>query len=266
MATTRDTVRQIVVLVSAIAAVVGAFIGSGAAGGTPIQDAAGGALSADATPIAPAGPAFSIWSVIYLGLLAYAVWQLLPRNKSDPRQRLLGYPIAASLILNAAWILSVQFGLLTLSVPVIALLLGVLVLAFGICLAHPASTVLESIVADGTVGLYLGWVCVATAANIAAWLTSLGFGGFGISPDIWAVVVIAIAGLVGVLIAKGSSGRISPALSLCWGLGWLAYGRLTGDLISVPAAVAAIVVIAAVAASTVIFRVNKSRAVDSAAV
>ena len=79
-------------------------------------------------------------------------------------------------------------------------------------------------------------------------------------------MVIAIAGLAGVLIAKGSSGRISPALSLCWGLGWLAYGRLTGDLISVPAAVAAIVVIAAVAASTVIFRVNKSRAVDSAAV
>src|SRR5690554_5378873 len=111
MANTRDTVRQIVVLLSALIAVVGAFVGSGAAGGTPIQDAAGGALSADATPIAPAGPAFAIWSVIYLGLIAYAVWQLLPRNKRDPRQRLLGYPIAASLILNAAWILSVQFDL-----------------------------------------------------------------------------------------------------------------------------------------------------------
>jgi hypothetical protein len=259
MANARDTVRQIVVLVSAVAAVVGAFIGSGAAGGTPIQDAAGGALSADATPIAPAGPAFSIWSVIYLGLLAYAVWQLLPRNKSDPRQRLLGYPIAASLLLNAAWILSVQFGLLTLSVPVIALLLGVLVLAFGICLGNPASTVLESIVADGTVGLYLGWVCVATAANIAAWLTALGFDGFGISPDIWAVVVIAIAGAVGVLIAIGSSGRIAPALSLCWGLGWLAYGRLTGDLISVPAAIAAIVAIVAVVTVTVVQRVQKHR-------
>ena len=38
----RDTARQAVVLVSAIVAVVGAFIGSGAAGGTPIQAAAGG--------------------------------------------------------------------------------------------------------------------------------------------------------------------------------------------------------------------------------
>jgi hypothetical protein len=259
MASTRDTVRQIVVLVSAIAAVVGAFVGSGAAGGTPIQNAAGGALSADATPIAPAGPAFGIWSVIYLGLLAYAVWQLLPRNKADERQRLLGYPIAASLLLNAAWILSVQYGLLTLSVPVIALLLGVLVLAFGICLGNPPKTVLESIVADGTVGLYLGWVCVATAANIAAWLTALGFEGFGISADIWAVVVILVAGAVGVFIAIGSSGRIAPALSLCWGLAWLAYGRLTGDLISVPAAVTAIAAIVAVAAFTVVLRVRKDR-------
>src|ERR1700712_5282102 len=118
MTSPRDLPRQLTVLVSAIIAIVGAFIGSGAAGGTPIQDAAGGALAADATPIAPGGPAFAIWSVIYAGLIAYAVWQLLPAQRRDPRQRTLGYPIAASLILNAAWILSVQFGLLGLSVPV----------------------------------------------------------------------------------------------------------------------------------------------------
>lgn len=74
----KDTVRQVVVVVSAVVAILGSFIGSGAAGGVPIQDAAGGALSASATPIAPAVPAFSIWSIIYLGLVAYAVWQLLP--------------------------------------------------------------------------------------------------------------------------------------------------------------------------------------------
>ena len=69
----RDRVRQATVAVSAVVAIIGAFMGSGAAGGTPIDRAAGGALSATATPIAPAGPAFSIWSVIYLGLIAYAV-------------------------------------------------------------------------------------------------------------------------------------------------------------------------------------------------
>ncbi|PRY67411.1 TspO/MBR related protein [Glaciihabitans tibetensis] len=259
MATSRDTVRQIVVLLSAILAVVGSFIGSGAAGGTPIQNASGGALSADATPIAPAGPAFSIWSVIYLGLIAYAVWQLLPRNKSDSRQRQLGYPIAASLVLNAAWILSVQFDLLPLSVPVIVLLLAVLVWTFRICLTTSPRTVLEAIVADGTVGLYLGWVCVATAANITAWLTAAGFEGFGISQDVWAVGVILFAGAIGVLLAVRGAGRIAPALSLCWGLGWLAYGRVTGDLVSMPAAVAAIVAIVAIALATIILRLKDER-------
>ncbi|MCU1529421.1 MAG: hypothetical protein JWP75_3184 [Frondihabitans sp.] len=130
----KDTLRQITVVVSAIIAIVGSFIGSGAAGGTPIQKAAGGALASDATPIAPGGPAFAIWSVIYLGLLAYAVWQFFPSQRHSPRQRTLGYPVALSLLLNAAWILSIQFGLLALSVPVIVLLLAVLVWCFLLAL------------------------------------------------------------------------------------------------------------------------------------
>ena len=87
---TSDLIRQWVVFVSLIVAVVGSLIGSGALGGIPIQEAAGGALRADATLIAPAVPAFSIWSVIYLGLAGLAIWQLLPAQRANPRQRQLG--------------------------------------------------------------------------------------------------------------------------------------------------------------------------------
>jgi hypothetical protein len=62
--TAADTVRQVVVLVTSVLAIVAAFLGSGAAGGTPIQDAAGGYLDADSTLIAPGRGAFAIWSVI----------------------------------------------------------------------------------------------------------------------------------------------------------------------------------------------------------
>ncbi|MES2093761.1 MAG: tryptophan-rich sensory protein [Actinomycetota bacterium] len=253
----RDTVRQAVVLVSAIVAVVGAFIGSGAAGGTPIQDAAGGALAADATPIAPGGPAFAIWTPIYAGLLAYAVWQSLPKQRADERQRRLGYPIAASLLLNAAWILSIQFGFLAASVPIIAALLVVLVVAFRITLASRPTSLVETIVADGTVGLYLGWVTVATAANVTAALVIAGFRGFGLGADAWAVMIVAVAGLVGVLVAIRGKGRLAPAVSLSWGLAWVAVARLTGDLLSAPAAIAAIV------AATITLRISNrsSRAV-----
>jgi hypothetical protein len=254
----RDVIRQIVVLVSAVIAVVGSFIGSGAAGGTPIQDAAGGALAADATPIAPGGPAFAIWSVIYVGLIAYAIWQLLPRQRSDPRQRLLGYPIAVTLILNAAWILSIQFGALALSVPIIVVLLVALIWTFFLTLRTRPSGVVEAAVADGTVGLYLGWVCVATAANITAFLVDAGFAGWGIPRDVWSVAIVAVAGAVGVLLAVRGRGRLAPAASLCWGLAWVAVARLTDAPHSVATGVAAIIAVVAVLATTIAIRVRAS--------
>ncbi|QYF72238.1 tryptophan-rich sensory protein [Cryobacterium sp. PAMC25264] len=263
MTASRDLLRQGTVLLSAILALVGSFIGSGAAGGTPIQTASGGALAADATPIAPGGPAFAIWTPIYAGLVLYAIWQFLPRQKTDPRQRRLGYAIAASLLLNAAWILSVQFDLLWLSVPVIVLLLAVLVWIFLIVQDTRPRTLVETVLVDGTLGLYLGWVCVATAANITAVLVAAGFTGFGLSPDVWGVVVIAVAGLVGVLLAVIGRGRLTPTLALCWGLAWVAFARLTGDLLSTPTAVAAIVAVVAVVVVTVVVRVPAPRRLNA---
>ena len=259
MTTSRDLLRQSTVLLSAILALVGSFIGSGAAGGTPIQNASGGALAADATPIAPGGPAFAIWTPIYAGLVLYTIWQFLPKQKTDDRQRRLGYPIAASLLLNAAWILSVQFDLLWLSVPVIVLLLAVLVWAFLIILDMRPATLVETVLVDGTMGLYLGWVCVATAANITAALVAAGFDGFGLAADVWGVAVIAVAGLVGVLLAVVGRGRLTPTLALCWGLAWVAVARLTGDLLSTPTAITAIVAVVVVVAVTVVLRIRAPR-------
>lgn len=253
----RDTLRQAIVLISALLAVFGAFIGSGAGGGIPIQDASGGALAADATTIAPAGPAFAIWTPIYLGLLVYAFWQSMPRQRSDERQRRLGYPIAASLILNAVWILSIQAGLLALSIPVIAALLVSLVWIFLVMIRVRAKNTFELIVVDGTMGLYLGWVCVATAANVTALLVAAGFDGWSIPRDLWSVVVLAIAAVVGLLLAVRSGGRLAPTVALAWGLTWIAVARLSGDLASTTTGIAAIVAAIVVVVSTVVLRFRR---------
>ena len=245
--------KRIAVAVSAVVAVVGAFVGSGAAGGTPIQDAAGGALSASSTAIAPDGPAFSIWSVIYVGLLAYAVRQCF-RTADDDRHARLAVPVVLSLLLNAAWILSVQFGFLWLSEPIIVALLVVLVWVFAILRRTRPSGVVSAIVTDGTFGLYLGWVCVATAANTAAVLTAAGFRGFGLGQDVWGVLVAAVAGLVGVLLAVWGRGRLAPTAALAWGLAWVAVARLDGPLVSTPTAVAAVVAAAAAVVVTLVVR------------
>lgn len=245
--------KRIAVAVSAVVAVVGAFVGSGAAGGTPIQDAAGGALSASSTAIAPDGPAFSIWSVVYVGLLAYAIRQCF-RTADDDRHARLTLPVVLSLLLNAAWILSVQFGFLWLSEPIIVALLAVLVWTFVLLRRSRPSGVVEAIVTDGTFGLYLGWVCVATAANTAAVLTAAGFRGFGLGQDLWGVVVALVAGLVGVLLAVWGRGRLAPTASLAWGLTWVAVARLDGPLVSTPTAVAAVVAAAAAVVVTLVVR------------
>lgn len=245
--------KRIAVAVSAVVAVIGAYVGSGAAGGTPIQDAAGGALSASSTAIAPDGPAFSIWSVVYAGLIGYAVLQLF-RTANDERHERLAVPAVLSLLLNAAWILSVQFGFLWASEPIIVALLVVLIWTFTILRRTPSRGVVEAILTDGTFGLYLGWVCVATAANTAAVLTAAGFRGFGLGQDPWGAVVAAVAGLVGVLIALWGRGRLAPMASVAWGLAWVAVARFEGPLVSVPTAVAAVVAAAAVVVVTVVVR------------
>ncbi|MBX3100525.1 MAG: tryptophan-rich sensory protein [Salinibacterium sp.] len=259
MRESRDLTRQIVVAASAVIAIIGSFVGSGAAGGTPIQEASGGALSATSTPIAPDVPAFSIWSVIYLGLIAYAIWQILPKQSAAERHRRLGYWVATSLLLNAAWILSVQFNLLVLSLPIIAALVVVLARAFVICIKTTPSGTIDAIITDATIGLYLGWVTIATAANATALLVALGFRGFGLSSDGWAVAVIAVAGIIGVLLAIAGRGRIAPALSLSWGLAWVAAGRLAGELVSVPAGIAAITAAVVVLVATAVARVRSLR-------
>lgn len=238
-----DRVRQASVVVSAVLALAAAFVGSGAAGGTPIPKVAGGALSSDATPVAPDGVAFSIWSVIYLGLAAYALWQALPTQAARSRQRRVGYWMLASLLLNAGWILSVQFGRLGLSVVLIAALLAVLIVAYAILRSTPAETTIEKVVLDGTAGLYLGWVMVATVANVAAFLASTEGDLPADSQDAalhaWAIGVLAGTAVLGSALAVWDRGRFAPALATAWGLAWIGVARVNGSLVSVPAALTA---------------------------
>jgi hypothetical protein len=243
-----DVIRQAGVLVLALLATLGATIGSGAFGGTPIAEAADGALSASATPVAPGSPAFSIWSVIYTGLLAYAVWQALPGRRNDSRQRRLGWLAAGSMLLNAGWIGVVQLGVLWLSVAVIVALLAVLVRILLICLAVPARSRVEALLVDGTFGLYLGWVTIATIANTAAAVKESDVGELGLGPTGWSIVLLVAAAVIGVAYAVATGGRLAVALALAWGLAWVAIARWTDEprdgAVAVTAAVGSAVTLA----------------------
>lgn len=254
----RDRTRQVAVLLGSLLAVAGAFLGSGALGGTPIAEAAGGALSADATHLAPGSPAFSIWSVVYTGLVAGAVRQALPAQRRDPRQRRLGWWVLASMVLNAVWIGVVQAGAVALRVVVIVALLATLAVVLVRMGERPPSGRVERLVVDGTLGLYLGWVSVATAANVAAALASAGLTEPPGGPDVWAVLVLAVVALLGLVVARYSGGRLGIALAMAWGLIWIAVARLTDEPSSPTTAVAAALAAGVVLGSAVLVRARRS--------
>jgi len=252
--TRRALGRRLTVTVSYLVCLVGSMVGVGVFGGTPIAEAAGGLLSTDATHLAPASTAFSVWTVIYIGLGAYTLWQWWDRT--DPRR--VGWLVVASLVLNAAWILSVQAGLIWVSVLVIGALVVVLAGVFRRLLGACPRSRVEAAVADGTLGLYLGWVCVATAANVAAALAGAGFTGGGY-PEVWAVVVLAAVAAIGIALAVAGGGRLAVAATLVWGLAWIAVARSSGEPESLVVTVAAAAAAVLVALATVAARVRQER-------
>ena len=244
----KDLARQIVVISATGYMLVAAAVGSGLLGGTSVQDLQGGALGADGSFLAPASPAFSIWSVIYLLLIAYAVWQALPSQRSRARQRAVGWWIATTAVLNGTWLVLAQFTTLVLTVAGIVLLLLALCATFVQTLRYPAEGFVDSILIDGATGLHLGWVSLATVANISAWLTAVGPSWWAEAADVWGIITLVLVGVIGVMIASASGWRVTPGLAMGWGLAWIAVGRLQGEppseAIGITAAVVSVVVIA----------------------
>lgn len=252
--TSRDRLRQLFVTASMAFAILGTLYGFGVIG-TRVEESSGGALAADATLLAPATTAFSIWSVIYTGLAAYTLWQWLPRATTSPRARAIGWLAGASMILNASWLLVTQVGQIWVSVGVIAALVVVLGLLVQRLTAARPGDLAETILVDGTFGLYLGWVTIATAANITAALVSSGVS-FG-AADAWiGAAVIAVAAAIGVVLALRLGGRLAVAGALSWGLAWIAIARLTGEPASAVVGIAAAGAVVVVLGSAVMVRLR----------
>ncbi|MCR2816730.1 tryptophan-rich sensory protein [Microbacterium jiangjiandongii] len=258
-----DLGRQIGVISAVSFMLIAAVVGVGALGGRPVEDLQGGALDSDASYLAPASQAFSIWSVIYVLMVAYAVWQALPSQRADDRQRLLGWWIAVTAVLNGLWLVAAQFTTLPLTVLVIVLLLAALAWTFRLAVRRPPRGVRQALFTDITVGLHLGWVALATVANSAAWLTSIAPPSWADAADPVAIAVIAVVALVGIGIALGGRGRLAPGLAMGWGLTWIGIGRWSDEPMSEPIAIAAwiaaaVVVLAPIVITAVRFARNRA--------
>lgn len=242
----KDLARQIGVISAFCFMIIAAMVGTGLLGGTAVQDLQNGALDADGSYLAPARSAFSIWSVIYVGLFAYTVWQAFPRQRERSRQRALGWFIAGTMVLNGLWLVVAQFATLPLTVAAIVALLVLLAITFRRAVAQPARGWVDALLIDGVTGLHLGWVTLATVANTAAWLTTIVPAEAEDSATLWGVLVLIVVAVIGVGIAWASRWRVAPGLAMGWGLVWIGVGRLAFDPADTVIGVTAIIVAAVV--------------------
>ena len=239
-----DLARQIAVISALGFTLVAVLVGVGALGGTEVENSQGGQLSDQGSYLAPAGPAFSIWSVIYAGLVAYVIWQALPSQRASVRQRAIGWWIALTIVLNGLWLVAAQLLTIEWTVVIIFLLLIALCITFRISVVTrtPRAGFLDALLIDGVTGLHLGWVTLATVANTSAWLTGIVPESWGDAASAWGIAVLAVVAVIGLGIAWASGWRVAPGIALAWGLSWLAVGRLTGDPPNQAIGIAAIVV------------------------
>jgi hypothetical protein len=191
----KDTIRQIANALSVVLALTVNILASA----LPLNGQNTGEIS-DRFQVffVPAGYVFAIWTIIFVGWIAFAIYQFLPAQKENPRLQKLGYWFALSGVFNAAWLFCWHYNLFGLSVLVMLALLGTLIASYlKLDVGRAPVSSGERWIVDIPFGVYLGWISVATVANITSWLYSINWNGFGIVPQVWAVIMLGVASLVG---------------------------------------------------------------------
>jgi hypothetical protein len=155
----------------------------------PLNNKTTGQLS-DSFPnlFVPAGVTFSIWGIIYLLLLTFCLVQFAPSNQAAVSQ--IGWLFGLSCLFNALWIVTWHYERLPLSLVV---MLGLLV---SLIFINIAIREIPFGLVKAAFGVYLGWICIATIANVTALLVHYEWNGLGISEETWTIVMIAVGTLI----------------------------------------------------------------------
>ena len=192
----------------------------------------------------PAGYVFAIWGVIYLGWIAFTVYQFLPAHRESPRLRKLGYLFALSCLFNAVWLFCWHYNRFGLSVLVMLALLGLLIASYlQLNVGRTPVSRAERWCVDIPFSVYLGWISVAAIANITDWLYLIHWSGFGIAPQVWAVIMLIVAALLGTLMAL-TRRDAAYVLVLVWSFVGIALGQSAVPLVAISAWVVALVALA----------------------
>lgn len=162
-----------------------------------------------------AGYAFSIWSVIYVGLVAYAVWQALPRNRADPAVEATALPAIVAILGCGAWIWAAASNGQWASVAIILTSAAAAIFALARALPAYEANVRDHLFVYWPLGLLAGWLTIASAINIVTVLTARGIVPPG--SELVGVVGVAAVTTVGAVVLLRLR-LLAYAVPIVWGL------------------------------------------------
>jgi hypothetical protein len=145
------------------------------------------------TGFTPAGWVFSIWGLIYAGLLTFSIYAA--RAGADPGSRVSRIVPAylASCAGNAVWIFMWHHEWILASLACMLVILFSLILVYLRLQASPPASRAQRLCVDLPFSLYLGWITTAVLANLAAWFFAVSAYPFGLPRDDWAILTVVAA-------------------------------------------------------------------------
>lgn len=173
--------------------------------------------------ITPANYAFAIWGLIYIGLIAYGVYQLRPHPRKSAMIQRASQLLIIACLAQVVWIFLFTLQWFWASVGVMLLILLPLIGAYW-ALHDPQQgrpSRQRQWYAQIPFSIYLGWISIATVVNVAAALYASNWNGFGLSDAGWTVVMIVIAAAIAAVVAL-QRGDVAFVLVFVWALSAIA--------------------------------------------
>lgn len=161
----------------------------------------GQGTSFDQPSIVPAGYAFSIWGIIYLGLLVFPIYQWFTHKEGHALWKSVHYWFCANVIANGLWLVGASLDWLVITTAIILFMLISLI---------KINDLLIKIKAEGgdvnygferfVFSVYFAWITLASALNITAALVFYQWDGFGIDDTTWSVIILVVAALIAAVV------------------------------------------------------------------
>jgi TspO/MBR family len=196
-----------------------------------------------AVQVTPANYAFAIWGLIYLGLIAFAVYQLQPTQRYNPSLQRSGYWLAFACVSQCVWIYLFLDRLFVASIiAMFGILLSLIVTYQRLGIGQQNVPRRERWFIHIPISIYLGWITVASVVNVAIALYSVNWNGWGISSAAWTLIMMIVSTAIAALV-NIQRHDTAYRLVIVWALVAIVVRQIDTPLIAMTGAVLAIILI-----------------------